>query len=133
MNSQKYTYHRRLHKIIIQNRQTYQNLIICVIEIAKQIHRANSLNKNMNFFAEKSLNENIASMNEKLSAIKNAKNAKNVSNELNEVKQSFAKHRSSKNDFRNKRARFQFKNVKFRKLLTLFNVHAKLHLKQITY
>ena len=86
MNNQKYTYHRKLHKIIIQNRQVYQNLIICVIEIAKQIHRANSSNKNMNFFAKKSLNENIASMNEKLSTIENAKNAKNVSNELNEMK-----------------------------------------------
>lgn len=133
VGSQRYTYHRRLHRIIVQGRQAYQDLITCAIEAARQTHRANSSDEDMNPSAEESLDENIAPMDERLSAVGDAESAEDASDELDEVEQPPAEHRSSKGDSRGKRARSQPKGAKFRKLLALPNVHAGLHLGQMAY
>ena len=139
MNNQRYIFFDVLRTIVLKNKQTYQDLINCVIETTtkfdeKQTHDVDLIDDDLNFFAndfrEKNLNffanvfenENVVKMKNVLFAMKKSNDDVDVLKMKSEIR--------IVTRVRNKKRSFSKK--KFKKFLIFFNVHAKLHLNEMT-
>ena len=127
VNSQKFNIFIVIRKIVIQKKRVYQNFINCAIEIViyfrnRQIHETNFAKIDLNSFANEIKNNNVAIMNDIFFVVANSN-----SNENFLVK---SKTRIVFKATKNKKR--QFTKLKFKKLLMLFNIHAKLHLNEMT-
>ena len=109
MNNQRYTQSNKLNEIVLIERKIYQNLIECVTN-DELIKNDENLNKDANE------NEDNESM---LNLFSNAKNSNDSTFFVQFQKRIKSRERSTSSN-------------KFKKLLSLFNVHARLHLTNMT-
>ena len=124
INSQQYNHFAIIRKIVVREKRVYQNFINCDIEIARnfrdrQTQKAN-ININLNSFVNDIENNNMTIMNNILFVI--------IDSNENFIVKSQACITTKATKIKNQK----FIDLKFKKLLTLFNVHAKLYLNKIT-
>ena len=129
IESQRYIDHLMLRQIVLQDRQAYQDLIRCAIESVKSFDRIQKdhENQNENLSDVNSLTNNDSHQDEDLltnilSNVESMKDSKDMNFLLI----------SSQTRKRVKQKRRRSSRKKFEKLLTLSNVHAELHLIDMT-
>ena len=118
VESQRYIYLKKLHEIILIDRKTYQQFIECVIQskvFDDQSHTVNQKIKDENNVLKKMFSDAVLNV------------------DLNESKNDMLllRDRASTKSFAVKRNQ-KLKDDKYKKFFVLFNVHADLHLIDMT-